>query len=61
MKRFRWEVPARRTPAPYRDSAVLSAVPAAIFVGVTALAGGDMPLSADSRWRCRQRIREERE
>ena len=72
MRRVRWATPTRRLPAhPYRDSAILYAVLAGVFVGVMALTGGDVPLSvgigcalfvattAYSWWRWRQRIRQE--
>ena len=70
MKKFRWETPARTIPKhPYRDSAVLYAALAGVFVGATAVTGGDVPRSvfvalalfvaatAYSWWRWRERIR----
>ncbi len=69
MRRFRWEGPPRAIPKhPYRDSAAIYAVLAAVVVGLTAATGGDVPRSigiaavlfvgatAYSWWRWRQRI-----
>jgi membrane protein implicated in regulation of membrane protease activity len=74
VKKLRWETPARPIPKhPYRDSALLYAFFAVVFVGVTALTGGDVPRSvgiafalfviatAYSWWRWRERIRREPE
>ena len=71
-KKLRWGGSPRRLPAhPYRDSAIVYGVLAAIVVGVTALTGGNLraaliiaPLlfvvaTGYSWWRLRQREREE--
>ena len=73
-KRLRWDGSPRRAVAhPYRDSAILYAILAAVVVGVTALTGGNMraalviaPLlfvvaTAYSWWRWRKREQEEAE
>jgi Flp pilus assembly protein TadB len=70
MKKIRWETPARQIPKhPYRDSAIVYAVLAGVFVGITAVTGGDVLRSvliavvlfvaatAYSWWRWRERIR----
>ena len=71
-KRLRWGGSPRRLPAhPYRDSAVVYGILAAVVIGVTALTNGNLgaaliiaPLlfvvaTAYSWWRLRQREREE--
>jgi membrane protein implicated in regulation of membrane protease activity len=71
-KRLRWGGSPRRLPAhPYRDSAIVYGILAAVVVGVTALTNGNLgaaliiaPLlfvvaTAYSWWRLRQREREE--
>ena len=71
-KRLHWDSAPRRASAhPYRDSAVLYAVLAALVVGVTALTGGNLRAAlivapvlflvatAYSWWRWRRREREE--
>jgi hypothetical protein len=71
-KKLRWGGSQRRLPAhPYRDSAIVYGILAAIVIGVTALTGGNLraaliiaPLlfvvaTAYSWWRLRQREREE--
>lgn len=71
-KRLRWGGSPRRLPAhPYRDSAIVYGILAAVVVGVTALTDGNLgaaliiaPLlfvvaTAYSWWRLRQREREE--
>lgn len=71
-KRLRWESAPRRIPAhPYRDSAIFYAVLAGVYVGVTAITGGNMrtalvlaPLlwivaTAYSWWRWREKERQQ--
>jgi membrane protein implicated in regulation of membrane protease activity len=71
-KRLRWGGSPRRLPAhPYRDSAIVYGILAAVVVGATALTDGNLgaaliiaPLlfvvaTAYSWWRLRQREREE--
>jgi membrane protein implicated in regulation of membrane protease activity len=71
-KKLRWGGSPRRLPAhPYRDSAIVYGVLAAIVIGVTALTNGNLraalivaPLlfvvaTGYSWWRLRQREREE--
>ncbi len=71
-KRLRWGGSPRRLPAhPYRDSAIVYGILAAVVIGVTALTNGNLgaaliiaPLlfvvaTAYSWWRLRQREREE--
>jgi hypothetical protein len=43
MRKFRWESPARRIPRhPYRDSAVVYAILAGVYIGLTALTDGNV-------------------
>ena len=71
MKKIRWQMPERQIPKhPYRDSAILYGALASVFIGVTALTGGNVGRSvliacalfvaatAYAWWRWRQRIRE---
>jgi membrane protein implicated in regulation of membrane protease activity len=71
-KKLRWGGSPRRLPAhPYRDSAIVYGILAAVVLGVTALTNGNLgtalilaPLlfvvaTAYSWWRLRQREREE--
>ena len=71
-KRLRWGGSPRRLPAhPYRDSAIVYGILAAVVIGATALTDGNLaaaliiaPLlfvvaTAYSWWRLRQREREE--
>jgi membrane protein implicated in regulation of membrane protease activity len=71
-KKLRWGGSPRRLPAhPYRDSAIVYGILAAVVIGVTALTGGNLrtalilaPLlfvvaTGYSWWRLRQRERED--
>ena len=71
-RKLRWDGTPKTIPAhPYRDTAIVYAVLAGVFVGVTALTGGNMrtaliiaPLlfivaTSYSWWRWRERIKEE--
>jgi membrane protein implicated in regulation of membrane protease activity len=71
-KRLRWGGSPRRLPAhPYRDSAIVYGILAAVVIGVTALTGGNLGAAliiapvlfvvatAYSWWRLRQRERED--